>query len=55
MIHPIITANSMTNPYISIPPVPAGNDLWAIKDEGGRISDTLLSRLQLDPARIDQE
>ena len=37
------------------PPVPAGNDLWAAKDEGSRISDTLLSLLQLDRARIDQE
>ena len=38
----------------SYPPV-CKNNLWDIKDEGGRISDTLLNRLRLDPAGINQE
>ena len=38
----------------SYPPV-RKNNLWDIKDEGGRISDTLLSQLRLDPARINRE
>jgi len=38
----------------SYPPV-RKNNLWDIKDGEGRISDTLLSQLRPDPARINRE
>jgi hypothetical protein len=58
LIHPIITANSKTNPYHHIPSCSYSRQKQSLGHkgiEGGRISDTLLSRLWLDPARIDQE